>query len=179
MEAEGAVQRPDSLTLQDVAVDFTKDEWSCLDPAQRALFRNVMLENYRNMVLLGLPVNKPALLSQLEQEQEQEQEQDDREDLKDAVTGWSLYEAPLAEKRKEEYGEDQMEETPSLHTLTPEVLSEALGYLDTAMTIFEKNDPNSKRSSKVNGMILNAAACYREIYQEKRPSTQTPLDSPL
>lgn len=42
-----------SISFKDLTVAFTHEEWRYLSAAQRLLYRDVMLENYRNFISAG------------------------------------------------------------------------------------------------------------------------------
>ncbi|XP_050015060.1 zinc finger protein 431-like isoform X6 [Alexandromys fortis] len=42
-----------AVTYDDVHVNFTLEEWALLNPSQKSLYKDVMVETYRNLTTIG------------------------------------------------------------------------------------------------------------------------------
>ncbi|XP_048967122.1 RB-associated KRAB zinc finger protein-like isoform X1 [Canis lupus baileyi] len=58
------------VSFRDVAVDFTQEEWQQLEPNEKTIYRDVMLENYSHLVSVGYDSTKPKVILKLEQGEE-------------------------------------------------------------------------------------------------------------
>ncbi|XP_066440873.1 zinc finger protein 140-like [Eleutherodactylus coqui] len=55
------------LTFDDVAVYFSEEEWRNLSRSHKELYKEVMKENYADLLSMGLDIEEPALFNQIEQ----------------------------------------------------------------------------------------------------------------
>ncbi|KAG8521922.1 Zinc finger protein 287, partial [Galemys pyrenaicus] len=57
----------ESMTFKDVAVEISQEDWELMRPVQKELYKTVTLQNYWNMVSLGLTVYRPTVIPLLEE----------------------------------------------------------------------------------------------------------------
>ena len=80
-------------------------------------------------------------------------------------------------QRKDEGKQEEEEVTEQLKRFTMQEMARGFSLFEEALLVFETQDPNVERYTKVAADVQNAIQCYRVIYDEKkRAATQTSLD---
>ncbi|KAM6422995.1 uncharacterized protein PHA67_005256 isoform 1-T4 [Liasis olivaceus] len=62
----GATALQDPVTFEEVAIYFSAEEWEALTDWQKSLYKDVMKDNYEALVSLGLVLQPPSILVQIE-----------------------------------------------------------------------------------------------------------------
>ncbi|XP_063806882.1 zinc finger protein 485-like isoform X2 [Pseudophryne corroboree] len=60
------MRREAQVTFADIAVSFSEEEWKGLHAQQKALYREVMTDNYHNLTSLGLSESAPEIVVKME-----------------------------------------------------------------------------------------------------------------
>ncbi|XP_054576159.1 zinc finger protein 705F isoform X3 [Eptesicus fuscus] len=88
----------EAVSFEDVAVDFTQEEWALLDTPQRKLFTDVMLESISHLVSIGSQLYKSYVISHFK-----EGEQLSREEIA-ILQGQS----PVISERRDNFKKQEM-----------------------------------------------------------------------
>ncbi|VCW68830.1 unnamed protein product [Gulo gulo] len=84
------------VSFKNVAVDFTQEEWQYLDLPQRHLYKDVMLENCINLILVGYQTTKPSVIHKLEQGEEPRK-------MEREIPSWSHADFVSSKQRPQKY----------------------------------------------------------------------------
>ena len=159
---------------RDMAEKTVNGVWKHLTPQFVNNFERFDVEEVKNDMMESLVDISKGLQLDLEKEDFEEVLDSQSEELtnEDLII---LEEQSRPEKEQEEAG---AEEVIPVRKFDTKLMAEAFTLIEKGLQLFENQDPNAERFSKVSTAIRDTINCYQIIYDEKKKKkTQTSLDS--
>ncbi|KAF5889018.1 tigger transposable element-derived protein 1-like isoform X1, partial [Clarias magur] len=82
------------------------------------------------------------------------------------LTNEDLMELEAQRQEEERLEEDNVMEQPK--RFTKQEMARGFSLFEKALSVFEAQDPNVERYTKMAAAVQNAIQCYRSIYEEKK-----------
>ena len=93
------------------------------------------------------------------------------------VAGTAKKHQELEVQKNDEERQEEEEVTEELKTFTMQEMATGFSLSEEALLVFEAQDPNVERDTKVAAAVQNTIQCYCVIHDKKiRATTQTSLD---